>query len=256
MYLRPDHAESRLSILRDLIRTYPLGVLTTAIHSDSRPFIQATHLPCILDIKDESSESELGVLRGHLARQNPHGKTMIDAVTARGDGSNDVLEQEVMVLFTAAPAHYVTPRFYTETKPSTGKVVPTWNYAAAQVYGKAKIYFDSKSDETSDFLERQTTDLTNHAETSIMGYTGDNGRPRQWGVTDAPERYVDILKKNIIGIEIEITKLEGKFNMSQEMSEGDRDGVVEGFASLGTDVGRAVSTIVQERSEMREAAKR
>ncbi|GAB0132657.1 hypothetical protein EsDP_00001086 [Epichloe bromicola] len=180
---------------------------------------------------------------------------MIDAVIARGDGSNDVLEQEVMVLFTAAPAHYVTPNFYTETKPSTRKTVPTWNYAAAQVYGKAKIDFDFKSDETSDFLERQITDLAHHAKTSIMGYTGDNGWPRQWGVTDAPERYVDSLK-NIIGTEIEITKLEGKFKMSQEMSKGDRDGVVEGFASLGTDVGRTVSTIVQERSEMREAAKR
>lgn len=108
---------------------------------------------------------------------------MIDAVTARGDGSNDVLEQEVMVLFTAAPAHDVTPNFYTETKPSTGKVVPTWNYAAAQVYGKAKIYFDSKSDETSDFLGHQITDLTNHVETSIIGYTGDNGRPRRSGMS-------------------------------------------------------------------------
>lgn len=75
-------------------------------------------------------------------------------------------------------------------------------------------------------------------------------------MTDAPERYVEILKKNIIGVEIEITKLEGKFKMSQEMSKGDRDGIMEGSASLGTDVARAVSTIVQERSEMREAAKR
>ncbi|KAK2591221.1 hypothetical protein QQS21_011086 [Conoideocrella luteorostrata] len=255
MYLRADHAESRLPALRSIIRSYPLGVLTTAIPSETQPFIQATHLPWLLDVQDESSDAELGVLRGHLARQNPHSKTMIDAVTARGD-KTAVLEQDVMVLFTATPAHYVTPKFYTETKPSTGKVVPTWNYAAAQVYGKAKIYYDAKSEETSDFLGRQITDLTNHTETSIMDYTGKNGRPGQWNVTDAPEKYIDILKKNIIGIEIQISKLEGKFKMSQEMSKGDRDGVVEGFASLESDIGKAVSEVVQERSEMREASKR
>lgn len=88
-----------------------------------------------------------------------------------------------------------------------------------------------------------------------MNYTGRDGRPGQWRVTDAPDRYIDLLKKNIIGIEITIDRLEGKFKMSQEMSMGDRDGVVEGFASLESDLGRAVSGIVQERSEMREADK-
>lgn len=253
MYLRADHAESSLPALRDLIRKNPLGVLTTAIHSDSRPFIQATHLPWILDINDESSQTELGLLRGHIARQNPHSKTMVESLTARGHDHNpdDVLEQEVMVLFTAAPAHYVTPKFYTETKPATGKVVPTWNYAAAQCYGKARIYHDARTDETSEFLARQIMDLTDHAEISIMDYTGENGRLGQWSVTDAPERYIDILKKNIVGIEIQISTLEGKFKMSQEMSKGDRDGVVEGFVGLGTDVGKALSHIVQERSEAR-----
>jgi transcriptional regulator len=190
-----------------------------------------------------------------MARQNPHARTLIESVSASSDNSN-VLEQDVLVLFTAAPAHYVTPKFYTETKPATGKVVPTWNYAAAQVYGKARIYYDSKSDETSDFLMSQMTALTNHTETSIMNYTGQNGRPSQWKVTDAPDRYIDILRKNIIGIEITVEKLEGKFKMSQEMSKGDRDGVVEGFASLGSDVGKAVSGIVKERSENKEAAKK
>jgi transcriptional regulator len=255
MYLRTDHVEARLPALRDLIRSYPLGVLTTAIPSSSQPFIQATHIPWVLDVQDESSETELGVLRGHMARQNPHARTLIESVSASSDNSN-VLEQDVLVLFTAAPAHYVTPKFYTETKPATGKVVPTWNYAAAQVYGKARIYYDSKSDETSDFLMSQMTALTNHTETSIMNYTGQNGRPSQWKVTDAPDRYIDILRKNIIGIEITVEKLEGKFKMSQEMSKGDRDGVVEGFASLGSDVGKAVSGIVKERSENKEAAKK
>lgn len=251
MYLRQVHAESSIPALRALIRASPLGVLTTAIPSTTQPLIQATHIPWILDVQDEASDTELGILRGHLARQNPQSKTVIEAASKT---SSNVLEEDVMVLFTATAAHYVTPKFYTETKPSTGKVVPTWNYAAAQVYGKAKIYHDSKSAETSDFLQRQISDLTDHAEVSIMDYTGRDGRPGQWNVSDAPERYVDILKKNIIGIEIEVLRLEGKFKMSQEMDKGDRDGVVDGFASLGSDVGRAVSDIVRQRSERKETS--
>jgi transcriptional regulator len=259
MYLRSGHAETSIPILRDLIRSNPLGVLTTAIPSSTQPLIQATHLPWVLDVQDESSETELGVLRGHLARQNPQSKTMIESVSSSSSSSGsadaNVLEQDVLVLFTAAPAHYVTPKFYTETKPSTGKVVPTWNYAAVQVYGKAKIFYDSHADETAEFLMRQISDLSDHAETSVMDYTGQNGRPSQWKVTDAPDRYIELLRKNIIGIEITISKLEGKFKMSQEMRKGDRDGVVAGFAALGTETAKAVSEIVKERSEQVEAAK-
>lgn len=255
MYLRAGHAESSIPVLRQLIRDYPLGVLTTAIPSAEHPLIQATHIPWVLDVQDESSETEVGVLRGHLARANPHSKTMVESLTSSGSTTR-VLEQEVMVLFTATPNHYVTPKFYTETKPTTGKVVPTWNYAAAQVYGKAKIYYDSKSDETGEFLGRQISDLTNHTETTIMDYTGAGGRPDQWKVADAPGRYIDILKKNIVGIEITVSQLVGKFKMSQEMGKGDRDGVVKGFENLETDVGTSVAGIVKERSEKMEAGKR
>ncbi|OAQ70341.1 transcriptional regulator [Pochonia chlamydosporia 170] len=255
MYIRKDHAETRIPALRDLIRSYPLGVLTTAIPSSSQPLIQATHVPWVLEVQDEDSETELGVLRGHLARQNPHSKTMIESVSSHTGDNVNVLEQDVLVLFTAAPAHYVTPKFYTETKPVTGKVVPTWNYAAVQAYGKARIFHDSKLEETSEFLGSQMTALTNHTERSIMGYTGKGDNPDQWRVTDAPERYIEVMKKAVIGIEITIERLEGKFKMSQEMSKGDREGVVKGFARLDSDVAKAVSEIVNERSEMKEGAK-
>lgn len=255
MYIRKDHAETRIPALRDLIRSYPLGVLTTAIPSSSQPLIQATHVPWVLEVQDEDSETELGVLRGHLARQNPHSKTMIESVSSHTGDNVNVLEQDVLVLFTAAPAHYVTPKFYTETKPVTGKVVPTWNYAAVQAYGKARIFHDSKLEETLEFLGSQMTALTNHTERSIMGYTGKGDNPDQWRVTDAPERYIEVMKKAVIGIEITIERLEGKFKMSQEMSKGDREGVVKGFARLDSDVAKAVSEIVNERSEMKEAAK-
>jgi transcriptional regulator len=78
---------------------------------------------------------------------------MMDTLVASGTSTN-TLEQEVLVLFTATSHHYVTPKFYTETKPVTAKVVPTWNYSAVQGYGRATLYFDSKSDVTSEFLSK------------------------------------------------------------------------------------------------------
>ncbi|KAK1727772.1 transcriptional regulator PAI 2-type [Colletotrichum acutatum] len=254
MFIPAPHAETRISALRQLIRDYPLGVLTTAIPSGAHPLILASHIPFVLDVDDETSDEELGRLRGHLARQNPQSKAMIEAVQSTGTEST-TLDQEVLVLFTAAPHHYVTPKFYTETKPTTAKVVPTWNYAAVQAYGRATIYFDSKSKSASDFLSKQIDDLSRHTETSIMDYTGKGDRPGPWKVADAPERYIELMKKNIIGIEISIDRLEGKFKMSQEMRKGDREGVIRGFQSLGSDGGQTIAALVQERSDMKELAK-
>lgn len=252
MYLRAIHAESHIPTLRKLIHDYPLGVLTTAIPSQTQPFIQSSHIPWILDVQDESNETELGKLRGHMARQNPQSQTIIENLTASG---SKVLEQEVLVLFTTTPHHYVTPKFYTETKPATGKVVPTWNYAAVQAYGKASFYFDSKSEVSSAFLQQQIEELSQHSETSVMDYTGRGDRPGPWKVGDAPDRYIEIMKKNIIGVEIEITRLQGKFKMSQEMGEGDRIGVVKGFERLESDVGKEISRLVDERGRMKKTDK-
>ncbi|KAF7554851.1 hypothetical protein G7Z17_g2586 [Cylindrodendrum hubeiense] len=220
MYIRAAHAEADIRILRRLIHDNPW---------------------------DESSETELGHLRGHLARQNPQSKAIIDALTS--NPALNTLEQEVLVIFSVPTHHYITPKFYVDTKPTTGKVVPTWNYAAAQVYGKAKVFFDSASEETSTFLQKQIQDLTHHSETTIMGYTGAD-RPTEWTVSDAPERYVDILKKNIVGIEITIERLEGKFKMSQEMKKEDREGVIKGLGDFDSDAAQEVSKIVQHRSDL------
>lgn len=249
MYIRAAHAEGDLSVLRALIRQNPLGMLTTAIRSPNYPFLQTSHIPFVLDDEDKSVEGDLGRLRGHLARANPHSKAMMETLKEKPTPEN-MLEEDVLVIFNGPAHHYITPKFYTETKPATGKVVPTWNYAAAQVYGKAKIYFDSSANETSSFLQTQIQDLTNHNETQTMGYTGENGRPGQWKVSDAPEKYVDLLKKAIIGIEIKIERLEGKFKMSQEMSEGDREGVAKGLGDLSESIGAQwVSDTVKQRSD-------
>jgi predicted FMN-binding regulatory protein PaiB len=264
MYLRAAHAETDTAALHEFIRANPLGILTTAIPSPIYPLLQCSHIPWILDVgghhqggSDETDGSpDLGVLRGHIARQNPQAKAIIESLTSGTSSSTEgqhaqQLESEVMVLFNGPAHHYVTPKFYVETKPSTGKVVPTWNYTAAQAYGRATIYFDASSPETDAFLSRQVDDLSRYAETQIMDH-----RQQPWQVSDAPESYVRLLKKNIIGISIQIDRLEGKFKMSQEMGVGDREGIIQGFQGMGTDVGREIAETVRRRGELSDSMKK
>lgn len=264
MYLRAVHAETNTARLQEFIKQNPLGILTTAIKSASHPFIQSSHIPFVLDVLEPSETSPVGnedgqpiygILRGHLARQNPQAKVLIETlVAARSELEDETvreLPEEVLVLFNGPHHHYITPQFYVETKPATGKVVPTWNYSAVQAYGKIRVYCDSKAEETSSFLQRQVEDLSRHAETSIMGYTGGD-KPSAWKVSDAPVSYVDILKKNIVGIEIRIHRLEGKFKMNQDKGKGDREGVIQGFNNLNSDVGRNMAKTVKERGDMKD----
>ncbi|KAL2002787.1 hypothetical protein VTN02DRAFT_5946 [Thermoascus thermophilus] len=259
MYLRSVHAESSIPQLLQFIRDNPLGILTTAIRSSTYPLLQSSHIPWVLDVpeSDNPDEPVKARLRGHMARQNPQSKAIVESLAAREASSSrppSQLEEDVLVLFNGPHHHYVTPKFYTETKPSTGKVVPTWNYSAVQVYGKATIYHDSSSPETSEFLDRQIHDLSQHCETAVMGYTGEEGRLAPWKVSDAPERYIEIMKKNVIGIEIAIEQIGGKYKMSQEMGKGDREGVIQGFNNLGTDVGAGIARTVKERGDLKDAA--
>ena len=253
MYIRDVHADGTIPMLRQFIQDNPLGILTTGIRSTLYPFLQSSHIPFLLDVVDPGSETELGTLRGHLARSNPQSKALIETLrTDQASSPANILEEEVLVLFTDSAHHYVTPKFYTETKPKSGKVVPTWNYAAAQAYGKAKIYWDHKSAESCEFLMKQIHDLSKHAETSIMGYIGQGDALEPWSIHDAPQRYIELLRTNIIGIEIKIDRLEGKFKMSQEMPIGDRLGVINGLADLGIEIGTKVAESVKERSANKE----
>ncbi|KIW27514.1 uncharacterized protein PV07_07247 [Cladophialophora immunda] len=264
MYLRAVHAELHTPALRQFIRENPLGLLITSLSSPNFPTIQCTHIPWVLDVEDDSSETELGRLRGHLARQNPHSKALIEAAQQhqqhqQQQSTSDKgtpppsglqsLKEEVSVIFNGPAHHYVTPKFYVDTKPATGKVVPTWNYSAVQVYGTATVHYDTHLEGTGKFLQRQISDLSSHAETTIMGYE------RPWSVKDAPERYIELLRKNIIGIEIEVTRLEGKYKMSQELGNADRQGVVKGFAALNTQVGDLVAKTVEERGTLKDSLK-
>jgi transcriptional regulator len=237
MYLRADHAETDVGALKTFVQENSLGIITTALQSTNFPLLQCTHIPWVYDV----TEDGLGVLRGHMARNNPHAKALIEASSR---SSESTLDTEVMVLFNAPHDSYVTPKYYVETKPTTGKVVPTWNYAAAQIYGKATIYPSDVN-----FIMKQVDDLTQQQESR------GESRTTPWKVTDAPSKYVDILLKAIIGIQIEVTRLEGKFKMSQEMGEKDRQGVVDGFRAMKSEKGEALAQLVKERGILREQAK-
>src|ERR1700712_611374 len=250
MHLPAVSAEFSPPILRQFIRENALGIITTAIKSSKYPFLQTSHLPWILDVEDDGSETELGKLRGHIARQNPQAQAMIDSLTTDlVDGAvsqSRQLEEDVLVLFNGPVHHYVTPKFYVETKPKTGKAAPTWNYETVQVYGTAKILFDSNSKETLDFLTQQLSDLAHYAETYVMGY-GKEGQPQPWEVNEAPDRYIELLKKNIIGIEISIKSMAGRFKMTQEKGKGDRDGVIDGFRNMNTPAATQIADIIEHR---------
>lgn len=252
MYLREVHAEKDIPTLYQFIEENPLGLLTTALESKTFQFLQSSHIPWVLDTPHGEDPTKLGILRGHIARANPQAKSLIDAAKETRDGETNSdgsysLNRDILIIFNGPAQHYVTPKFYTETKPATGKVVPTWNYSAVQVYGRATIFYDAKADFTQKFLDKQIRDLTNHNEIETMG-----NKDTPWAVDDAPESYIEILKKAIIGIQIEITDIGGKWKMSQESTVGDQKGVIDGFANLKTDLGKKMSETVKSRCAKKE----
>lgn len=259
MYIRPVHAELDIPTLQSFIRANPLGLLTTSIAHSVHPRLQTSHIPFVLDegvnarpgaasSSTESAEANvleapsLGTLRGHIARANPQYKAMAGSIDEKGTGPNGrELDDEVLILFQSPSHSYLTPAFYTSTKPATGKVVPTWLYSAVQVYGTLSLFNDD-TDVTKAFLQNQVESLTAQEEIRRGG---------AWRVGDAPKPYVESLKRGIAGIEIRITRIEGRFKLSQESNDGDWEGVVAGMKGSNGEIQRAVGEMVEERGQDR-----
>jgi transcriptional regulator len=194
MYIPSAFNEDRLDAQHDLIRTYPLGLLISS-GSDG---LSATPLPFHL----VSDSPAFGTLQGHFARANPHWKSL--------DG------QEVLVVFQGTQG-YVTPSWY-PSKAEHGKVVPTWNYTMVQARGPVRV-IDDKT-----WLKQLVTQLTDNQESS---------RSNPWHVRDAPADYIESQLHSIIGIEIQIRHIEGKWKVSQNRPAADQAGVAEGFSAEG-----------------------
>lgn len=207
MYIPAHFEETSIEILHELIRNHPLATLVTL----SADGLNANHLPLELD----PEPTPYGTLRGHVARANPVWR----------DFNRDV---EAMVIFQGANS-YITPSWYA-TKKETGKVVPTWNYAVVHAYGALKII----EDET--WLQALVERLTNHHEAT-------NENP--WKVSDAPENYIEPMLRAIVGIEIPITKISGKWKVSQNQPHANRVGVIAGLREMNDDNAVAMSELVQ-----------
>lgn len=230
MYIPPYYNEPDLEVQQKLIREEALGTLITHLSDGTATLaLQANHIPFTLVTGPE--HGEFGTLRAHMHRINPQVKQLIHAAQS-GE------QPDVLVAFTHHES-YVPPKYYVETKPTTGNVVPTWNFASVHCYGTAKL-FHEKDETTRAFLMDQLNQLVNEQE-AIAGST--------WKVADTPTAHLEKLLPKIIGIEIKITKQEGKFKMSQEMmGRGDKDGVIEGFAKDGN---QSMSDCVKHACERR-----
>jgi transcriptional regulator len=193
MYQPPHFIETRQDVLHGLIRAHPLGLLIS--NGQDGPIANA--IPFLLD----ADVGPNGKLRAHLAKANPQWRLLADNPTS-----------PVLVVFQGADA-YVTPSWY-ETKRETGKVVPTWNYAIVQVRGMVRVIDDAQ------WIAQQISDLT---------LSQEGAREAPWAVTDAPPTYIQSQIKGIIGLEIEIAEISGKWKVSQNRPVADRVGVAEGL---------------------------
>ncbi|WP_027146484.1 FMN-binding negative transcriptional regulator [Mesorhizobium sp. WSM3626] len=205
MYTPPAFRDDDKDSLMATIRAARLANLVTA--TADGPL--ATPLPLFLD----ETEGEHGVIHGHLARANPQWR-----VPAIGDG---------LAIFMG-PDAYVTPAWY-PTKQETGKVVPTWNYAAVHAYGPVEFFDDA------DRLLEVVTRLTNLHE---------GARAAPWAVSDAPPDFIQSQLRGIVGLRMPVIRLEGKRKMSQNRNAADRAGVTAGLAASERPSDREVSALI------------
>jgi transcriptional regulator len=210
MYLPKDFKEERVPVMHEAIRAARLGTLIT-LGPDG---MEASHIPMLVD----PEPAPFGTLKGHVARANPQWR--------RASG-----EVQALAIFLG-PDAYITPAWY-ETKRQSGKVVPTWNYVAIHAYGPLTFYDDA------DRLLALVTELTQ---------THEAGRAQPWAVSDAPKDFVAGMLKAIVGFELPIARLEGKWKMSQNRPAADRAGTIAGLTAEGDAKEVAVAEIVAKRS--------
>jgi transcriptional regulator len=211
MYEPPHFVETRPEVLHGLIDKYPLGLLVS-LGADGPV---ADLVPFLLDADFQPS----GRLRAHVARANPHWRLLAENPAA-----------PVLVVFRG-PDAYVTPSWY-ETKRETGKVVPTWNYVTVQVRGRAIVH------DHAGWVGEQIGDLTTRHEAP---------RAAPWAVEDAPEPFIAAQKRGIVGLEIDIESIAGKWKVSQNRPVPDRQGVAEGLGEAPDDPqAAAMAALVQQ----------
>jgi transcriptional regulator len=187
----PDHFRVEdIPEMHALMRGRPFATLI----STGSLGLYATHLPTVL--KDDGPN---GVIECHLSRANPHWKDLADG-------------KEALMIFQG-PEGYITPNWY-PSKAAHGKVVPTWNYAVVHAYGRPEVMKEK------DWLLRHVGELTAQQEKT---------EAKPWALSDAPDAYIEVMLRGIVGFRFEIGRLEGKWKMSQNREMQDRLGVIDGL---------------------------
>jgi transcriptional regulator len=205
MYRSPHFDQPSMTLMHELIRSRPLSTLVT-IASDG---ITANHIPLHLS----ELPAPYGTLRGHVARSNPMWQDLES-------------DKEVLAIFHG-PEAYISPSWYA-TKLEAGKVVPTWNYTVVHAYGALRIIEDAG------WIRDQLEALTNHNEV---------GFPEPWSLDDAPKDFTNKLIESIVGIEMVITRLSGKWKVSQNQPIKNQINVIQGLNSAGkTEISTLVSS--------------
>jgi transcriptional regulator len=207
VYIPQHFVEDRVEALTDFVRANPFCTLVT--HGPDGLF--ASHIPLLLD----SGAGPKGLLRGHLAKANPQWRTFAQ-------------DADVLAIFNG-PHHYISPSWY-PSKAEHGKVVPTWNYVAVHAYGQMRIVEDRER------LLEHLRKLTDSQEVN---------NPERWHVDDAPAEYIDGLTKAIVGVEIEIGRMEGKWKVSQNRPAADREAVTDRLRNLGGDDAVAMAALIE-----------
>ena len=196
MYVPAHFEETRSEVLRALMRAHPFATLVISTAEG----IVANHIP----LEYDPEPAPFGTLRGHVARANPMWRDYSLAPSAG----------EALAIFQG-PHAYVSPAWY-PGKQQHGKAVPTWNYAVVHVRGPLRIVEDAPG------LRAIVERLTDRHEA---------GRPDPWRVADAPPDYIELMLGNIVGIEMPIANIVGKWKVSQNRSADDRAGVIHGLTA-------------------------
>jgi len=208
MYLPEYFAEKRVEVLHELMRSHPLAALVTLTGNG----LDANHIPLEID----PDPAPFGTLRGHVARTNPIWREF----------SSDV---EALAIFQG-PNAYISPSWY-PSKQETGHVVPTWNYVVIHAHCRLTVIDDPVW--LRNFVER----LTNKHE---------SGRREPWKIADAPAAYIDRLLHAIVGLEMPITRLAGKWKVTQNRSSRDREGAIHGLLEDGSEAAAAIARLIRE----------
>jgi transcriptional regulator len=197
MYLPTHFAEERIEALHDLIAQHPLGALV----SHGPEGLDANHIPFEL----APQVGVHGTLRAHVARNNPLWQELQDGAA-------------VLVIFRAEQG-YISPNWY-PSKHETHQQVPTWNYRVVHVHGQLRIHDDER------YVRALVARLT-------RAHEQRSGQAKPWKMGDSAPDYIDGLLRSIVGIEVDITQMVGKYKLSQNKALRDRQGMVEGLQANG-----------------------